>query len=460
MAIRFHCQCGKLFSLPDNVAGRKARCQQCGKVLTVPMAHRAASEPAGAASAPSGGAGKLASSVPAGAAPPRGEQGVAAGDAKARRTPPAGDDVPVARMADEPEAAAERVQIETKRRPAGLAGRRAFSLRKVATVTLISTAVLAAVSLDTILFVAQKSMAGDRPEGWVHALWLIALPIGFLVAMFASQGSVFCIGALMGGAGGLLLLRAPLTLLGAVGGFFPRWVIAVGALELVLGGVYLRLLLGATVRRRLAGHGPAAMVGIVIGLFFGEAVSPTAYPSPVMFITRGLYTSKASPLVARWLPSREEGVGEDHELLARNYLAGMTYAIGEYTKAHEHEFPPDLSALRKSEKFDPSRLGGISGGKVEYVFGTPGGRPYTVAQVNGEERDVVQELVFAYIQRDPPFGSGVLVLRPPVAGVELIQWVPRTSFADTLRKTRKWLEENVPKEPDEANEPRLGLPNP
>lgn len=34
--IPYHCTCGKEYSLPDDAAGRRARCRSCGQVFVVP----------------------------------------------------------------------------------------------------------------------------------------------------------------------------------------------------------------------------------------------------------------------------------------------------------------------------------------------------------------------------------------------------------------------------------------
>lgn len=524
MAIRFHCQCGKTFSLPDSAAGKKARCQQCGKVLTVPLPRGPAAGgskarptapakddvPVARALAEHEAAMKAILSVPKSVAflvafeseqaaresiaklsflqqGPKGPVlprhivctmfhkaggvllvlGGVIGDAEfteiynrmeklgsvdevKRWQPPREEDIPMARLIDTPTeaaaVAAKEIRIETKRNPAKFARPKAFALPSVKTVMLVSSIILAAIALDAIIFIAQKSMAGEKGEGWTHAIWLAALPIGFMMALFATQGNPFCIGVLIGGAGGSLLLRGPLTLFGAAGGFFPRWVIAVGVLEMVLGGMYLALLLNGQVRKHLRGHGATVIVGLVIGVFFGDLISPTAQPTPAMFLTRGLYTPKASPLVARWFPSLDEAASENRERLAQNYLVSMTFAFSEYNKNHFQDFPPDLSVLKKSEKFDPAQLNDIVGGKVVYLFGGVNGVTYTFPHLNDVNKDVADGLIFAYIERDPPFNSGVAVLRPPVSGIKnLFVWVPKADFDMQLTATKKWLQENPPK---------------
>ena len=42
MAISFACDCGKAFQVKDELAGRRARCPACGRILTVPPAAPAA----------------------------------------------------------------------------------------------------------------------------------------------------------------------------------------------------------------------------------------------------------------------------------------------------------------------------------------------------------------------------------------------------------------------------------
>jgi hypothetical protein len=44
MTIQFDCQCGKHFSVPDTMAGSKARCKECGNVLTVPASNEGLEE--------------------------------------------------------------------------------------------------------------------------------------------------------------------------------------------------------------------------------------------------------------------------------------------------------------------------------------------------------------------------------------------------------------------------------
>lgn len=36
--IRFNCECGKRFDVPDSAAGRRAKCKACGRELAVPLA--------------------------------------------------------------------------------------------------------------------------------------------------------------------------------------------------------------------------------------------------------------------------------------------------------------------------------------------------------------------------------------------------------------------------------------
>lgn len=69
MPIEFHCpECGKLLRVPDDAAGKQARCPSCGAVATIPAGPGAASPPgaaAGSSTAPFGGP------LPSGAAPQR-----------------------------------------------------------------------------------------------------------------------------------------------------------------------------------------------------------------------------------------------------------------------------------------------------------------------------------------------------------------------------------------------------
>ena len=45
MSIRFNCQCGKQYRVKDEMAGRKAKCSQCGQAFTIPQASHASPDP-------------------------------------------------------------------------------------------------------------------------------------------------------------------------------------------------------------------------------------------------------------------------------------------------------------------------------------------------------------------------------------------------------------------------------
>src|SRR5262245_30138673 len=53
MPIPVSCTCGKRFSAPDNLAGKKEKCANCGSVLAIPAAQQpAAAKPAAKPAAP------------------------------------------------------------------------------------------------------------------------------------------------------------------------------------------------------------------------------------------------------------------------------------------------------------------------------------------------------------------------------------------------------------------------
>jgi len=527
MAIRYHCECGKAFQLPDAAAGKRARCLQCGKVFTVPGGRprraaaprpagppdddvpvaRAISEPEAALKATvaaPGGVGFLVKFASAQAAaetlarlsfarsepngivlPPHlycqsftaadGVLVVLGGqmsdpefteifnrmekfgsvETVRRYQPPAeaDDDVPIARAVPEPRTpgeaaalAARQAKAEAKVRPHQLARQTAFPLGNVKTAMLISAAVLGVALMDIIVFVAQRSMAGARQEGWWHAIWVPGLMVGFVVAMLAARGSPVCIGIMIGGAAGALALRAPVTLFAAAAQIFPRWVAAVGAVELVLGGTYLMLLLSTPVRKRLAGHGGSVLAGAIFGFFpfTGELTAASVYPSPLMLFTHQLYTPKASPLLAKWFPSLEAAGQERRQKEAHDCFTAMTYGFNDYIKANHNDLPPNLAALKASERFDPGKMDSLDG-NVVYLFGAVNGVTYMLPQFESEDKDLVRGLVMAYLRRDRPFDKGVLVLRPPISGVELVVWVPKDIFADELKDTQRWLADHPPK---------------
>ena len=100
MSIRFRCKCGREFNVPDSTAGKRAKCLDCGEMLTVPRPHRA---PPSAASAGAGTSGKRRPATPPGRPGTR-----PAARPKASKGRPA-DDVPVARVISEQEIAAAQL---------------------------------------------------------------------------------------------------------------------------------------------------------------------------------------------------------------------------------------------------------------------------------------------------------------------------------------------------------------
>ncbi len=451
MGIRFQCSCGKVFKVPSDAAGKKAKCLQCGKILTVPHPRQAPGQRE--RRAPDKPQRPRAASRPA--APPGGDDE----DLPVARAVPE-DDLPVAALVQEPSRPARQRHLRP-RRP---------QLNSVKISMFVALGVVLWVALDVIVALATGVREGLKGLGWLHAGWLPCGVIGLFIAAAATKGNRFSIGLLAGGAIRAVLNGIAILLLVAMGSKLwldlPAWMMIYGWGALAAGGIHLVLLLvSRDTRKHNAGHGGTIAGAAVMGAVVGGFMAPTALPGPLFLTSRmlarpGELTKLAGQLGAPELIG-EEGKREIRVDM-RNKMVVVGQSLTKYINTHHNRFPPTLAALVSKDcpaknflcmgsKNDVPEVdeedGTFSGDiDVEYVLGA-----YHLFDLP-EQPDELRQLVVAHSDPNCHFGEGAIVLRPPGKGYPLVGWVDKEMLEDELRHTRRWMKRNPPRKPMKIGE--------
>jgi len=460
MSIRFHCTCGRSFKVSDDAAGKKAKCLQCGKVLTVPHPQAASG------SAPPGPPARPAAPRPAQPPPIP-----AAGDIPVARAIEE-DDIPMAQLAET--AKTHHVHMATPRRRSG-------GLGPVKVVLALSILVGFALAMDVIipLATAVRQPGGVSSSGWWHGLWLVFLVIGFFMAAAAARGSRFCIGVLIGGAfrgvinGGVILV---FVLAGEkLWVAWPQWMMVYGIAALGLACVYLVcLLIAGETRRHLSGHGGTVAGAAVMGAILGGILAPTALPDPLFLLSRTLARPEEAvrALVAM---GATELIGEEERERITNRVKGQLGRIGTAMQTYIDDnvgyLPDNLGELVglkdcKAEDFlaPGSALGvperdektGAFKGPIDIKLVLGGYHQYDLPEDAAE----AGLLIVCYSDPNCHFRDGALVLRPLNARGDRVQWLPKAQFADQLHETHRWMKRHPPRARVRAAEEKKPAPAP
>ena len=445
MSIRFRCKCGREFAVPDDAAGKKAKCLNCGQDLTVPRPHRTAG--------------------PHAAPPPAAKRTHPARPA----APPAEEDVPMARLVEETSVPMAQL-IETaahSHRRTYTPSRHRAALGSVKVVLGIVTAVILWMAMEVIVALAVSVRQGLSGIGWLHALWLVFLVIGFFMAAAAARGSRFCIGLLLGGAfrgviNGLAILVF-VTLGDKIWIPLPSWMMIYGLAALGLAVVYIVLLLiSADTRKHLHGHGGEIAGSAVMGVILGGILAPTAMPGPLFLVTRTLSRPAEVTRLAAVLDAPELIGTEGKESIRNKIQSNMVVisrGMADYINKHHNYFPQELgAAVNKDcppEKFlSPATTKDVP--KVDRKTGKFSG-PVDVIYVLGgyhlfdlpDTSDELRQLVVCYSDPNCHFGDGAVVMRAPVGGkgFNIVGWLEKDRLADELRYTRRWMKRHPPRAP-------------
>lgn len=473
MTIRFRCKCGRKFEVPDNNAGRKARCTDCGLKFLVPSPPGAkppaakppaANPPAAAAAAPPPHAARPAVAAPA----PRPTPRPAAPPAAAPRpaAPPQADyalqedddDVPMARLVPEP-TPHPRLAHHGPHKP------KLGAVQAIAGISVVIALIVAAESVMTVLGAVQAQAQGFQ---LIHGMWALCAGVGIVLALAAASGSRFCIGVLMGG--GVVNLLNPIGLLGMwvrggtlvtdQGQNFPLVVIIAGVVAMLTGGIYIALpLLSKPVRKYLGASIGVVIGGAVAGFLLGPLVASTAMPSPLMVWTRHITTVfvQENTVVAadgttrtitktQKKDAREEmteNMGHIQNALSQYVLnrrrlpADMGLLVNTSNCVINHFVSPVNHGAKKLRRgpqgvFQPPPMP-----DVVYMF------KYGRSVKQYESDPNAAQLVVAYT--DPKtcgLGQGALVMRLPGLSLSAVEWLEKEEFEKQLAITKKWLTDN------------------
>lgn len=438
MSIRFQCTCGRAFTLPDSAAGKHAQCRDCGLKFTIPQP-------------PGGPIRPVKSSRPA--APRR----------KRPAHPPV-EDVPVARLIEEddvPMAQLAAPAAAQRPGPGHRARHRAPALGGARITAGLATLAILWMAVDAIVCLAQGVQTGLKGIGWLHAMWLFFLVIGFFIAAAAARGSRFCIGVLLGGAFRGVVNGVVIFVVVSMAETFsltlPRWMMVYGWIAVGLGAVYIVLLLGSPgTRHHLVGHEGSVAGAAVVAFLIGAPMAATAMPSPLMLFTRFLAQPKELGNIARQLNAPEliGAMGKkeisDH---AHSNLALMSRAMASYVNSNENYFPRQLGEIVSTENCPPVTF--VCPGKpapaydhekrvftgaidVHYLFAD-----YHLLDLPSDN-DNLRQLIVCYTDPNCHFGDGSVVMRPPVGGTgfKIVEWLDKDFLAEELAYTREWIRRN------------------
>lgn len=435
MSIRFRCKCGREFEVPDRLAGKHATCKDCGRQLTIPRRHRTPGPSARPDQPP-----------PARPAPPQ-------------------DDVPVARLVEEPVPEARAVQAPaTPARPAHARLRRRPSLAPVQIAMGIATLVMIVIAIDAVIALRGAVRGGIKGVGAYHTLWLLFLVVGFFVAAAGAKGSRLCIGILIGGALRNLFVNGPGILvasqLGVVKDLSPdlaKILMLVGGAALGLGAIYVVLFLAAGgVRKHLSGHGGVVIGGAVGGFLFGGFVALTAMPEPGLVFTRIISHPRTRVAVAQAIDAPEligAGGKKNIRVEVRSNLSAVNSALETYIAKNMQWLPEDLGEIVNEDcpakcfvcpgtgKAPPERdkKTGRFTGPIDIEFLFPGWHRRDLPGAN--RADELRQLVICHSDPNCHFGEGAVVMRFGLPGEDyrLVEYLPKDRLDEELSDTRKWI---------------------
>ena len=460
MSIRFHCTCGRDFKVPDSAAGKRAKCLQCGKVLTVPHPHPAPG-------------GKPAASAKPKAAPPARR---AAAPARPAAPGPAASEqrIPVARVIEEKDVPLAQLAQTAKKHHIHHAvtphyGKPGPGSAKAALG--IVTMVMLWMALEVIVPLASavRQPGGVTGLGWLHALWLMSLVIGFFVAAAAAKGSRFSIGLMLGGAFRGVINGAVIVVFVTLGAKvwvdWPKYMLIYGWAAVALSAVYIVLLLfSGDMRRHLSGHGGTVAGAAVMGAMLGGVLVPTALPGPLFLLSREMTRPAEAMRMAKVLGAPElidEKAKERVRQTMHHQMSVISRAVTGYLNKHDNQLPDDLGQVITKE-CPPSMFLAPGSAKPAPEADRKTGRfkgPIDIAYVMGgyhlfdlpdesDEPDVLRQLIVAYADPNCFFGGGTVVMRSPVAReFKSVEWLTKDLLAEEIEYTRKWMKRHPPRPP-------------
>ena len=473
MSIRFHCRCGQKFVLPDKVAGRKAKCNDCGREFIVPIPAK-----------------KRPKSRPG---PKTGMDALAVTDDPQQDAPPA---PPARRQGSVKAAEAARPHSAAARRAARRGGK-AHSAGAVRMAAGLAVGAILLVALDVFVVLAIGMQGGARREALIHAVWLPALVLSFFVAAAAAKGSRLCMGILLGGAVRGMFVNGPWLLIWAANhkdaiSEIRTPVAIAGWIALSLGAVYLLLLLVSREARKLiSGHQATVFGGAAAGLLLGGIVAATALPGPLLMYSRAQVrpkaeaeapaapdpqaagpgasapgaTSPTSPGSPAGPAKPTDAAAEQQKLRVRQIVAGnmiqIAKALGAYMDSHRYYMPADLGALVSgdcpAENFicpgsgkavpQVDRAGGKFTGAIDVTYLFP--RYHRFDYDAEDNQNEMQVLVVCHSDPACHGGEGAVVLHPPMPGPDYrtVEKVDKDTLETMLQDTRRWLDAHPPRKP-------------
>lgn len=461
MTIRFRCKCGRKFEVPDDTAGRKARCTDCGLTFLVPSppgAPAKAAAPAGSASRPPAPPVATRPAAPPRQAPPP-PTTLRPAEATYGLQDDA-DDVPMARLVPEP-TPQQRLMHHGRHKP------RLTAVQVVVGISVVIALVVAAESVVTVLGAVQAKGQGLQ---LIHGMWALCAGLGIIIALAAGSGSRFCIGVLMGGGVVNVLNCLGLLGIGLTGGElltdqgqnFPLVVIVAGVVALLTGGLYIALpLLSRPVRKYLGASSGVVIGGAVAGFLLGPLVASTALPSPGMVWTRYITTVfvQENTFVAADGTTRsmtKEKKNEVREEMMEN-MGNIQNALSQYV-LNRGRLPADMGLLVNDRDcmiewfVCPASQGAkkLRRGPQGVFLPPPMPQP-DVVYVFRHGRSAKQyesdpnaaQMVVAYSNpKTCGLGKGALVMRMPGMNLPAVEWLEKEAFEKQLAMTKQWLTDN------------------